>query len=381
MQGNGTAERPFVIDGVAHAYDFSPNNRIEASAPERNERFAHFAYKLGHIAVESLEPGYALSLNEFTSRWFAEDLAHAFFVESDVDMVVHHHVEISSYWREGAARYDTGLALRDAAPDRVLLYGCVDTFGDMNKALESMHRMAEDKVSGFKFYPSNGFYDVNANALKVMFYDSPDKAFRYFETAAKLGIRHLAFHKAQPIGPGPMSQVSVEDISTAASAFPDLSFEIVHDGWAFLEESAVQLLLHANVYANLECVVNLIVRQPLKFAHILGTLIQYGGPDRILFATGCAVNHADPILQAFLKFEMPQELIDGYGYEPLTDEVKRKILGENMAGLLGVDIGGVKKKIQGDKWSKLRAEGKAKPWSAHRQRLARPDYPADYRGY
>jgi len=35
---------------------------------------------------------------------------------------------------------------------------------------------------------------------------------------------------------------------------------------------------------------------------------------------------------------MPQDLIDGYGFSPLTDEVKRKILGLNAARLLGIDV-------------------------------------------
>jgi hypothetical protein len=42
--------------------------------------------------------------------------------------------------------------------------------------------------------------------------------------------------------------------------------------------------------------------------------------------------------EAFWNFEMPQDLIDGYGFPPLTEEVKRKILGLNAARLLGIDV-------------------------------------------
>src|SRR5262245_4522393 len=119
-------EGTFVIEGVAHAFDFSSDNRAETVDPETYRQIGYFGYKQLHTTLESLEPGYTLSLQEFTARWHAEDLAHTFFVESDVDMVVHHSVVISSCYRDGASRWDTGVELKRLAPNRVLLYGCVD---------------------------------------------------------------------------------------------------------------------------------------------------------------------------------------------------------------------------------------------------------------
>jgi len=116
--------------------------------------------------------------------------------------------------------------------------------------------------------------------------------------------------------------------------------------------------------------VNLVVRPPRRFAHIVGTLLRYGGPDRILYATGCAVNHADPILQQFMAFTMPQDLVDGYGYPELTTEVKRQMLGANIARVHDIDIPNRIRKLCGDRWRRLRERGKALPWSAHRATLA-----------
>ena len=75
-----------------------------------------------------------------------------------------------------------------------------------------------------------------------------------------------------------------------------------------------------------------------------------------------------------MNFEMPQDLIDGYDYPPITRELKRKILGENIAALYGVNIEEQKAKLKDDEWSRLRATGKAKPWSAHRKRVNAPGY-------
>ena len=37
-----------------------------------------------------------------------------------------------------------------------------------------------------------------------------------------------------------------------AAAFPDMTFEVVHSGWAFLDDCAFQLQMNPNIYANLE---------------------------------------------------------------------------------------------------------------------------------
>ena len=367
-------EHPFIIDGVAHGYHFSVDNKADGADPDRVERFARYVHKMAHVPLESREPGYALTYEEFAPRWAAEDLAHTLFVEGGVDMTVYHSVEISSNYKEGVSRLDTGFEMKALAPDRVIVYGYVDTFGDEQRALDQMDREAEQGVSGFKFYPSNGFYDHDANRLVTMFYDTPDRAYKFFEKARSLGVMHLAFHKAQPVGPGPTTAVGVEDISTAAMAFPDMTFEVVHDGWAFLEQAAAQLKLHENIYANLECVDNLIVRAPRRFAQILGTLLSMGGEDRLLFATGCAINHPTPIIDAFLKFQMPADLVEGFGFPEMTPELKAKILGGNMARLHGIDIESVKQKIKDDRWSQARAKyvsgGGGAPWAARRERLA-----------
>ena len=120
------------------------------------------------------------------------------------------------------------------------------------------------------------------------------------------------------------------------------------------------------------------MRQPRRFAHILGTLLLYASPEQVLFATGCAVSHVDPIVRAFADFEIPEDLREGYDYPEVTREIKRKILGENMAKLLDIDADTMRR-VKDDAWAKRRAAGKAAPWSAHRKRVNAPDYP--YPGY
>jgi ribosomal protein L13E len=73
--------------------------------------------------------------------------------------------------------------------------------------------------------------------------------------------------------------------------------------------------------------------------------------------------------EAFWNFEMPQDLIDGYGFPPLTEEVKRKILGLNAARLLGIDVDTLTKQTARDEFAKPRRL--AEPWSALRKATQR----------
>lgn len=360
----------FVIDGVGHALDFSDANIVDTVPPEQIEGFRAFGYSGFVNQIESREPGYRLTPEEWSTHFTAEDLAHAFFVESDVDMVVGHAVEIKPLFKHGMFRWDVLLDLRNIAPERTLLYAGVDTFDtEREKIYEQMAQAVEQGAIGFKFYPSNGMFDREANRLVSQFYDDPENAYPLFERAQELGIKTVAFHKAQPVGVGPNTVVGVQDISTAAAEFPDLHFEVVHAGWAFLEDTTYQLQYHPNVYANLENTLGLVINQPRRFAHILGTLLRAGVEDRLFFGSGCALNHPDPQIRAFREFQMPEELVQGYGYPEVTNEIKRKILGANIARMHRIDIAERSKALSDDEWSKMRADGKAAPWSGLRSRL------------
>ena len=72
-----------IIDGVVHAFDFSDDNRAPGCDLRSYRGLQTFWHEVVHGALESPEPGYSMSLPEFTTRWHAEDLAHTFFVESE----------------------------------------------------------------------------------------------------------------------------------------------------------------------------------------------------------------------------------------------------------------------------------------------------------
>ena len=46
-----------------------------------------------------------------------------------------------------------------------------------------------------------------------------------------------------------------------------------------------------------------------------------------------------------MDFQIPEDLCAGYGYPQLTDQAKRKILGENLLRLHGLDVGEMKARL------------------------------------
>ena len=98
-------------------------------------------------------------------------------------------------------------------------------------------------------------------------------------------------------------------------------------------------MTHPNVYISLSVLMPWWFNAPYRLAEIMGEAIQFAGEDKIVwgsdfFGAGGLIRLA---VQALREFEMPEELQQKYGYAPVTEGVKRKIFGENLAKLLKID--------------------------------------------
>lgn len=362
-------EGKFVIDAVGHTYDFRADNRKPDVPVEAYDGFIAWLHGYGHEPLERTSGGYQLTLEEWAGGWTTAELLDTFFVESGVDMVAMHAVNFYNLFQRGANPWEQCVAVKQAAPDRVLLYAAVDPLSDRMAELDKMAEAAELGVDGFKFYPVSGLVDSRNHAISYSFAD--DAIYPFFEHARSLGVRHLAIHKALPTGPGPNQHDRPEDVAAAAASFPDMTFEVVHSGWAFLEDCAVQMTLNANIYANLETTANAVVRMPRRFAKAVGTLLSVA-PDRVLFGSGAPLTHPQPIVEAIADFTMPADLVDE-GLPDLTEEVKADLLGLNMARLHGIDVPAVSARLADDPLSEARAAylaNEREPWARKRERIA-----------
>jgi uncharacterized protein len=99
---------------------------------------------------------------------------------------------------------------------------------------------------------------------------------------------------------------------------------------------------YRNTYAEIGTTwASSIVTFPTVAAHIMGQLMKFLGPDRIVFGSD-SVWYGSPQWQidAFWRFQIPEDLRKKYGYPELTQEAKRKILGLNSAKLYGLATSG-----------------------------------------
>lgn len=357
--GQATAEREpvppevFVMDSTVHAYSFAEDNARYEGLPQQLAEALYHGMHRGWSPRG--EPKWILEQARYMAGANPELLAHALFAESRTDACIYHGVPTWGMFEDGGSPLWAGAELRRRYPGRVELYGPVSPWQE--DPLEEIDRLVEEEgVIGLKLYPM----DIVDGRMRSYRLDDPEVAFPLIERARDRGLRSIAIHKAIPLGQVPMKPFKVGDVDEAAIAFPDMRFEIVHGGFAFLEETAMQLMRFPNVVVNLEGGSAFLCNAPRRFAELVGTFLAVGGEDRIVWSVGTVALHPRPFLEAFWALEMPEDLLE-YGFPPLTREIKEKILGRNHARLLGLDVEAMRARHRDDRFARM--SGLAEPWS------------------
>jgi predicted TIM-barrel fold metal-dependent hydrolase len=241
---------------------------------------------------------------------------------------------LTDMFKDGLSPWEKCSKLTQLRSDKTVMWGSVNPL-EGRKALELMEiQVKEHGARAFKFY--NVRYDYGQHFPWRM--DDPRIAFPVFEKAQELGINLIGVHKGVPLGPQHIEHTQTWDMDGAAEAFPDINFVIYHVGLPFLDEVCWQLIRFPNLYASLAATVNFVVRAPRQFAEVLGKLLFWCGEDKIVYGSETPIWHPQWALRAFADFQIPQDLCEGYGYPQLTDQAKRKILGENLLRLHGMDV-------------------------------------------
>jgi uncharacterized protein len=144
-------------------------------------------------------------------------------------------------------------------------------------------------------------------------------------------------------------------VDDAATAFPDLNFIVDHAGLPRLEDFCYIAAQEPNVYAGLAVASALIHKRRHYFGEIMGELLFWLGPDRILYGSDYAIWSPKWIVEELMEFELPEDVATETG-TALTLDVKRKIMGENAARLYNIDIAERSKKSAAPSSSKREKE-------------------------
>ena len=317
-----------VFDGVAHPFNFDPQNALGKPGAMFNQHL----YAFHQVLTPASEP--KLSPEQFLRKWEPDEISRMVFEESDTDMLVAMPLPLTDLFRDGLSPWQRCVELAQQNPQRTVFWGTVNPL-EGRKALDEMEvQVKEYGARAFKFY--NVRYDYGEPFPWRM--DDPKIAFPVYEKALELGINLIGVHKGVPLGPQPVEATQTWDMDGAAANFPDINFVIFHVGLPFIDETCWQLVRYPNLYASIAATVNFVVRSPRQFAEWLGKLLFWAGEDKIIYGSEAPIWHPMWALDAFWNFDIPQDLVDGYGYPPLTEQAKRKILGENLARLHGMDV-------------------------------------------
>jgi hypothetical protein len=317
----------FVFDTAAHVVNLDPRNALGSAG----ELFLHHIY--GFHSTFTPEGERVLSEAEFLRRWTPHDIYEMVFDHSDTDMLVSQPLPLPGLFADSMAPWERCAELASLDPDRIVFWGTVDpTQG--RSALDLMERQVQEfGARGFKLYNTH-YAEGMPSAWRM---DDEEIAFPVLEKCQELGVDLVAVHKGVPLGLQSMERTHSWDMDRAAENFPDLNFIIFHVGLPFIDELCWQLTRYPNLYTSLAATVNLISRAPRQFAEILGKLLFWCGQDKIVYGSEAPIWHPQWALEAFWNFEMPQDLVEGYGYPQLDETAKRKILGQNLRRLHALD--------------------------------------------
>jgi predicted TIM-barrel fold metal-dependent hydrolase len=328
----GTA---FVFDCVAHVFNFDKANTLGPAG----EMFNNHLYAFHAALTPPGEP--VLKPEEFLKDWTPEEIDRMVYEGSDTDMLVAMPLPLTDMFKDGLSSWERCAELARLRPDRTVFWGSVNPL-EGRKALELMEvQVKEYGARAFKLY--NVRYDYGQHFPWRM--DDPKVAFPIYEKALELGVNLIGVHKGVPLGPQHVEHTQTWDMDGAAENFPGINFVIFHVGLPFIDEVCWQLIRFPNLYASLAATINFIGRAPRQFAEVLGKLLFWAGEDKIIYGSEAPIWQPQWALRRFWEFEIPQDMVEGYGYPQLTEQAKRKILGENLLRLHGMDVEGTKAKL------------------------------------
>jgi predicted TIM-barrel fold metal-dependent hydrolase len=306
------------------------------------------------------------------------------FLESETTMSIISGVPAAADDDEILLPIDNMVATRDfvnakAGTRRMLSHGLVAPNDPRN--LEMMEWQAKDlKVDSWKGYTSDGIsgrYPKDGH-YGGWYLDDVKVAYPMYDKMRKLGVRNFCIHKGLAVIWFDTKYCRLDDLEPAALANPDINFIVYHSGYPWVDDLAniprfkrnPALNVANNIYAELGSTFALTVTgAPLEAAHVMGKLITHVGADRIVWGTD-STWWGSPQWQidAFRRFQIPEEIQKGFGYKPITDKDKDMILGLNSARLYGLDVTAMMDRLARDEISTLRA-------------AVAPELTTDYRRY
>lgn len=282
--------------------------------------------------------GKSMGLPNGTKDMTVENFGKLILQESDTSVAIFNPFGFrEDYGGKDMIPIEEQVEIRNRWPDRtIMLGGGLTPNQGLSETLERLHQYVEQyKVSGLKLYT------FDATPARGWWFDDVKKAYPIWEECRKLGIKNIGCHKGIPFGQFMARYAHPEDFDAAADDFLDLNFIAYHSAWPYHQELAAlkgfkpqRHNLFAEVGSTFAATVT---SRPMECAHVLGTLLRDLGTDHVMWGTdSCLWGNPQWQIEAFRKFQIPDQLVEGYGYPKLTPEIKAKVFGQNAARIWNI---------------------------------------------
>jgi uncharacterized protein len=312
----------FIVDGHIHLWDASPENQANAYG----EGFIKCFYDY-HRALSP--PEYVWPLEKYR-KYTEEDLMHDLFDEGYVDIGIFLPTYLLDFYVQGFNTTERNGVLKEKYPDKFILNGAFDPRAGEGGLRQFEELVKRWNIKGVKLYTAEWRGDSKGWKL------TDPWAQRYLEKCQELGVTNIHVHKGPTIWPLNKDAFDVADVDDVATAFPELTFIVEHVGLPRLEDFCWIGVQEPNVYGGLAVAMPFIHTRPRYFARVIGELLYWLGADRLLFASDYAIWHPKWIVEQFVDFEMPEDMVSEFG--ELTTDIKRKVLGVNAARLYDIEV-------------------------------------------
>ena len=315
-------EKVFVMDGHTHLWDARKDNRKNRYGSTFIETFWN-----GHTGMSPPENVWDLNRFEYYGAKAAEkDL----FEKGYIDVAVMQPTYLYEFYNEGFNTVEQCSALKRLRPENVVLNGRIDP-RDGKKGIAKLESDFDKwKFKGVKLYTAE--WRGESKGYKL----SEPIVKPYLDKLVELGIKNVHLHKGPTIHPLSLDAFDVNDVDDVATLYPDLNFIVDHCGIPRLEDFCWIANQEPNVFGGLAIISAFTHTRPRYFQRLMVDLLYYLGPDRLLFGSDYAIWEPSWIVEKIMNFEFDEPSAEEAQTE-LTLEVKRKIMGENMAKIYDIN--------------------------------------------
>jgi len=159
----------------------------------------------------------------------------------------------------------------------------------------------------------------------------------FYEKACELDIP-LTIHTGMSyVVPQPSKNTLPILLDDVLLDFPELKIIAYHMGWPQSEELIGLAGKHQNLYLSLSGIIGWFERAPYRGYHMIGEARQWAGDDKIVMGLDLPFDDIKRVVDYIRNLEMPEELQEKWGYDPITDELRAKILGLTLARLAKIE--------------------------------------------